>query len=337
MSGARFVVCRANLCPMQRQAKRSCSRRRALCLLLVTVFICAPLSAAEKTLSKKVAQQAIMRIGGLALKKSAVQIKQVSGTSAPVEVSAAVKTAFHCKRRGDGSWQAVEVRVGDRQWEEIDLLTRAWHVEPTPPLIAQLEALAAQLEARERARAAEKQRQKEAAKAADKKQRKQKQRPTVNEPNDLRIGPFVGKGFSALLSSATVEVELDTSFRLNRDAQGQWQATEARIGDGAWVDVAALVHALDTEKTMRARAELDQLAAALRAFRRERGFYIVADTSAALVDQLNPRYLSTIIRIDPWHRPYEYTGAPDSFTLRSLGPDGKAETADDVVINSAGP
>ncbi|HYY43328.1 MAG TPA: type II secretion system protein GspG, partial [Pyrinomonadaceae bacterium] len=58
-------------------------------------------------------------------------------------------------------------------------------------------------------------------------------------------------------------------------------------------------------------------------------------TSAALVDQLNPRYTAAIIRLDPWHRPYEYTGTTDSFTLRSLGPDGKANTADDVTSTPA--
>ena len=323
---------------MRLLTKRSCSRcHSAFVTALVAAFICMPTGAAEKTLSKKIAQQAIMRVGGLTLKKSAVQIKAVSGLSAPVEVSAAVKTAFHFKRRADGSWQVVEVRVGDRQWEDIDQLARAWHIERTTSLITQLEALAAQLEARERARAAEKRRQKEAAKATDKKQRKQKQQPAANEPGDLRAGPFVGKSFSALLSSATVEAELDTSFRLNRDAQGQWQVTEAKLGDGTWQDVAALVRALDKEKRLRANAELEMLAQALNAFASERGFYVVADTGAALVDQLNPVYLKTLIRIDPWHHPYEYTGTRDSFTLRSLGPDGKAGTADDITLVSNAP
>src|SRR5436305_3181183 len=101
---------------------RRCALRRTLVILLSAAFICAPARAAEKTLSKDIARKAIMRVAGLELKKSAVQIKQVSGASAPVEVSAAIKTAFHFKQRADGSWQVVEVRVGDRQWEDIDLL-----------------------------------------------------------------------------------------------------------------------------------------------------------------------------------------------------------------------
>ena len=94
---------------------------------------------------------------------------------------------------------------------------------------------------------------------------------------------------------------------------------------------------LDAEKVARARADLDALAAALEAFRRERGFYVVADSSAALVDQLNPRYTPDVIRIDPWHRPYEYTGTRDTYALRSLGPDGKAGTDDDITLTGGMP
>jgi len=43
-------------------------------------------------------------------------------------------------------------------------------------------------------------------------------------------------------------------------------------------------------------------------------------------------YLARIIRIDPWHRPYEYEGTRTSFVLRSSGPDGKPNTPDDVTV-----
>lgn len=309
--------------------------QHSLVALLITTLICAPLSAAEKRLSKESARRALMHVGGLELKKSEVVVKEVSGVSAPVEVEAALKTAFHLRQRDDGSWQAVEVRVGDRQWEDVELLTRAWQIERATSLIAQVESLAAQLAARAQERAAEQKRRKAEQKAADhdesKKQRKQKTKKEANKPEDLHAGPLTVKNFSALLSSATIEAELDMTFRLERDAQGQWQATSARIGDGAWADINMLIAALNREKTARANAELEILARALNAFAAARGFYVVADTEAALVDQLNPTYLKTLIRIDPWHHPYEYNGTRNSYTLRSLGPDGKPNTADDVT------
>ena len=55
----------------------------------------------------------------------------------------------------------------------------------------------------------------------------------------------------------------------------------------------------------------------------------------ALVDQLNPRYLARVIRLDPWHQPYLYEGERDRYVLRSAGPDAEPGTADDISV--AGP
>jgi hypothetical protein len=94
------------------------------------------------------------------------------------------------------------------------------------------------------------------------------------------------------------------------------------------------MRALNAEKTARARAELETIATALESFRRERGFYLESKSEAALIDNLSPRYLARVIRVDPWHQPYEYEGARDRFTLRSAGPDGKANTSDDLTLSS---
>ena len=52
------------------------------------------------------------------------------------------------------------------------------------------------------------------------------------------------------------------------------------------------------------------------------------------IDYLTPRYLVQVIRVDPWHQPYKYLGERDHFTLRSTGPDGKADTPDDILVVS---
>jgi len=64
---------------------------------------------------------------------------------------------------------------------------------------------------------------------------------------------------------------------------------------------------------------LESIATALESFRRERGSYPEAKTEAGLIDNLNPRHLSRVIRIDP--KPYGYEGARTSFVLRSSGRD----------------
>ena len=143
------------------------------------------------------------------------------------------------------------------------------------------------------------------------------------------------RSISPLGSSAVVIAQVETAFRFNKGDDGKWRVAEIRTGDNSWEDVEMLVRAVNTEKAERARAEMETLATALEAFRRERGFYVVAKGESVLVDQLNPRYMARIVRVDPWHKPYLYEGTRDAYTLRSTGADGKENTTDDVVRQSS--
>jgi hypothetical protein len=136
-------------------------------------------------------------------------------------------------------------------------------------------------------------------------------------------------------SSALVVAQVEAAFRFVKDGEGKWRVAEIRTGDNRWEDIDQLVRAVNMEKAERARAELETLATALEAFRRERGFYVVAKgerSESTLVDHLNPRYLARIIRVDPWHQPYLYEGTQTAFTLRSPGADGKENTLDDIIV-----
>jgi hypothetical protein len=129
--------------------------------------------------------------------------------------------------------------------------------------------------------------------------------------------------------SAFVETEIEAAFDVVREG-GKWRVASVRIAGERLPDSDAAARALDAEKGRAARADLEALASALEAFRRERGFYVVADTETVLVDFLNPRYTARFIRVDPWHNPYEYEGTRDAYTLRSNGADGKPHTPDDI-------
>ena len=139
------------------------------------------------------------------------------------------------------------------------------------------------------------------------------------------------KEISSVGNSATVVAQVETAFRFVKGDKDKWRVAEIRTGDRRWEDVDRLVRALNVEKTQRARAELESIATALESYRREHGFYVEAKNEAGLIDRLNPRYLNEIIRMDPWHKPYQYEGTRDSFILRSAGPDEKANTEDDIV------
>jgi len=140
------------------------------------------------------------------------------------------------------------------------------------------------------------------------------------------------KEVSPMGNSATVVAQVETAFRFDKGGDGKWRVAEIRTGDRRWEDVDMLVKALNAEKTARARAELESIATALESFRRDRGSYLESKSEAVLIDNLNPHYLKSIIRVDPWHRPYEYEGTGTSYVLRSAGPDEKPNTADDIVL-----
>src|SRR5713226_3473238 len=140
------------------------------------------------------------------------------------------------------------------------------------------------------------------------------------------------KDISTAGNSAVVTAQVETAFRLVKDDKGKWRIAEIRTGDRRWEDLDTLMRALNVEKTARARAELESIATALESYRRDHGSYVEAKSEAKLVDLLNPRYLARVIRVDPWHQPYEYEGTRTSFVLRSSGPDGKPNTGDDVTV-----
>src|SRR5215813_9136352 len=133
---------------------------------------------------------------------------------------------------------------------------------------------------------------------------------------------------------AIVEAQFDAAFRFTQDKSGKWQPIEVRAGDRQWESIELIQTALRKEKALRTGADLRTIATALEAYRRDRGSYVCADSGAALMDQLSPAYLSTIIRLDAWSHELDYKGTATAYRLVSLGPDGKSGTDDDIVFEN---
>jgi len=121
--------------------------------------------------------------------------------------------------------------------------------------------------------------------------------------------------------------------RLGKDARG-WHVSEVRSGSANWINLETVLPAVDLVKRTLATDELNAIAHALETFRQERGFFVVSDKHPVLIDYLSPHYLARVIRVDPWHNPYYYQGERDRFSVRSAGPDGKPNTADDIVVTN---
>ena len=105
-------------------------------------------------------------------------------------------------------------------------------------------------------------------------------------------------------------------------------------GDRNWESIELIQTAVRKEKALRTTADLRTIATALEAFRRERGYYVVADTHAALIDNLAPRYLNAIIRLDAWSHEFQYKGSDSGYRLASLGADGKPDSGDEIVFEN---
>lgn len=270
-------------------------------------------------LTEKQARKAITQMSGFKLKDSLVRVKNVSTTSdSAAEASAEIKMVFKLEQDKQGHWRVAEVRTAEDTWEQIDFIAGALKAPVATGACTALDPPA------------------KGKLATD---------PSVKRARCL-LGSLLGVELPsdairiqevspapiplASQASATVVAWIRLDARLLNDKKG-WRVTEVRTGNREWATLEPLIAAVNEEKQQRARAELELMAKALERFRKDRGFYIVSDSQAVVMDHLSPRYLGQVIRVDPWHQPYKYQGDRDHFTLRSAGPDGKADTPDDLV------
>lgn len=287
------------------------------CLLIAATGV-----EARANLSSSQARKALTRMAGFNLPGSAVRVKTVSAnSSSSANVSADIRTVFKFRADKDGKWYVDEVRTGQDSWEEIGLIAAA---------------LAAPID-------------QSGCKALDPPLKgKAASDPSVKRSRCL-IGNLLGIAVPSdavriqevnispipLSSepSATVVAWVRVDAQLVNEKSG-WHVDQLRTGNRNWVKLQDLTAALNEGKQQRARNELALIAAALEKFRKERGAYVVSESHREAIDFLTPHYLVRVIRVDPWNQPYEYVGDRDHFTLRSLGPDHKADTQDDILRES---
>ena len=326
-----------------------------LILAFAACFFAADAAAQKRpkpALKESAARRAIAEAPGFALRTGAVKVKEVGPAgSTPVRVSAGVTVAFRLVRVEDERtpqtggvfkvkrWRAAEFRTGDRAWEEFDLVAEAFGGERVEAARRALEELVTEFEARQSKvgagwGATARDVEAEAAQAGEagaKKKERKKDEPEKKTPEPLTRGPLTVKQLSLMGSSAVAEVEVACDFPLSKDARGRWRVTGFEVGGETVGDLEALWLKVNAGKIARVSADLAELREALEAFRRERGFYVVAEDAVVLQDHLSPRYARRVIRLDPWHNPYRYEGTAAAYTLASDGPDGKPNTGDDVT------
>jgi Type II secretion system (T2SS), protein G len=275
---------------------------------------------ARADLRKKQARKVIQSVAGWSLPNNDVRVQSISSSSAEsAEVSAEIETVFRL-RLFEGHWQLREIRVGQDRWEQLAVIARAANVE---------------LASGECDAPSEFARSKSATELTNKRARCLVAHlfGVALPSDDVRIKSISPFGLSlGSESSALVTALVRADFRLRRDAKA-WRVTDFKSGTRDWVSIDAVPAAIDQIKRSTATEDLSTIAKALGDFRRDRGYFVVSDKESVLIDHLSPRYLARVIRVDPWHRPYQYDGQQDRYSLRSVGPDGKPNTPDDIVVS----
>ena len=269
--------------------------------------------------SSSQARKAITRMAGFELVSGAVRVKSVAPGN-PAEVTADVRTVFKFEQDERGRWRITEIRTAEDRWESIGFIASAagfdsTHDEcnaPDPPL----RGTAAIDPSVKRARCLV------------------GLLTGIDVPSDaVRIQEVNPMPLPlASRASAVVVAWVRVNARLVNEGKG-WQVSELRTGNRDWVKLQPLIAALNEKKVAQARSEIATMAEAIRRYQLERGF-IVSDSHAVLIDHLTPRYLSKVIRVDPWNHPYKYDGQRDRYMIRSAGPDGKDHTADDIQMGA---
>jgi hypothetical protein len=152
----------------------------------------------------------------------------------------------------------------------------------------------------------------------------------IDKPDRVEVTSIAGN----IANDAVVEAKFTAAFRFTKSGRADWLPVEVRIDDRQWESIELISTAVRKEKILRTSNELKTLALALEAFRRDKGFFVQADSGAALIDNLAPAYLKSVIRIDSWSNEFQYQGTAARYRLASRGPDGKPDTGDDIVVEN---
>lgn len=131
-------------------------------------------------------------------------------------------------------------------------------------------------------------------------------------------------------SEAIAEARVHSAFRFEKVGR-DWVVREIRLGRGQWEKVGNLAEALQKVKIEETGELLDRIAEATRKYREAYGALPSFEDYVDLSDRLSPKFLTPLIRLDPWRRPFraEPTGK-GLIGVRSAGPDGRFDTDDDI-------
>jgi hypothetical protein len=148
-------------------------------------------------------------------------------------------------------------------------------------------------------------------------------------PQAVEIRRIVNESDKRVIAETTVEL----AAQFERDTVGSpWHITSVRLGDQNWISVAELTAVINELRGKDTAAALRKLDAGVTAFRQRNGNAPTASTITALTDILHPQFMSELVLADGWGRPIEIAAVSPAYRFRSVGPDGRSGTPDDILF-----
>ena len=132
-------------------------------------------------------------------------------------------------------------------------------------------------------------------------------------------------------SEAVAETRALVAFRFENTGN-VWRVREMRIGHGQWESVENIERALNQVKTEETKELLARIAGAIQKYREDHQRFPEFKDFVDLCDQLAPRFLTPLVRLDAWQRPFEASMSESDILLRSAGPDGIIGNQDDIQL-----
>jgi len=132
-------------------------------------------------------------------------------------------------------------------------------------------------------------------------------------------------------SQAVAETRARVAFRFEND-NNVWRVREIRIGHGQWESVENIERALNQVKTEETKELLARITEAIQKYREANQKFPAFKDFVDLSDQLSPRFMTPLVRLDAWQRPFEASMSADIVLLRSAGPDGIIGNQDDIIF-----
>ena len=135
-------------------------------------------------------------------------------------------------------------------------------------------------------------------------------------------------------SEAIAETRTRIAYRFENSGN-VWRVRELRIGHGQWESVENIERALNQVKTEETKQLLARIAEAIQKYREANKRFPSFKDFVDLSDQLAPGFMTPLVRLDAWQRPFEASMSGSNILLRSAGPDGIMGSQDDIEINVA--